>query len=59
MTMTTPGQRKARLTSVGIWRISMNEFSLITFRIQKEHSLYPDGDPDRHQNLTTCSLAHC
>ena len=22
-------------------------------------SLHPDGDPDRHQNLIICSLAHC
>jgi len=22
-------------------------------------SLYPDGGPDRHQNLTICSLANC
>ena len=21
-----------------------------------KHSLYPDGDPDRHKNLTTCSV---
>ena len=24
-----------------------------------KQSLYPDGDPDRHQNLIFCSLAHC
>jgi len=24
-----------------------------------KESLYPDGDTDRHQNLTICSLAHC
>ena len=24
-----------------------------------KQSLYPDGDPDRHQNLSICSLAHC
>jgi len=24
-----------------------------------KQSLYPDGDPDRHQNLIICSLAHC
>jgi len=24
-----------------------------------KQSLYPDGDPDDHQNLTICSLAHC
>jgi len=23
-----------------------------------KQSLYPDGDPDRHQNLISCSLAH-
>jgi len=21
--------------------------------------IHPDGDPDRHQNLTVCPLAHC
>ena len=24
-----------------------------------KQSLYPDGDPDRHQNVTSCSLVHC
>jgi len=24
-----------------------------------KQSLYPDGDPDRHQNLIICSLAYC
>ena len=24
-----------------------------------KQSLYPDGDPDRHQNLIICSLIHC
>ena len=24
-----------------------------------KQSLYPDGDPDRHQNLIACSLVHC
>ena len=24
-----------------------------------KQSPYPDGDPDRHQNLIICSLAHC
>jgi len=24
-----------------------------------KQSLYPGGDPDRHQNLIICSLAHC
>jgi len=24
-----------------------------------KQSLYPDGDPDRHQNLIICLLAHC
>jgi len=24
-----------------------------------KQSLYPDGDPDRHQNLTSCSLVNC
>ena len=28
------------------------------WRIRKK-SLYPDGNPDRHQNLFICSLAHC
>jgi len=25
----------------------------------RKQSLYPDGDPDRHQTLIVCSLAHC
>jgi len=25
----------------------------------EKQPLYSDGDPDRHQNLTICSLAHC
>ena len=25
----------------------------------QKQSLYPDGDKDRHQNLTVCSLANC
>jgi len=24
-----------------------------------KQSLFPDGDPDCHQNLVICSLAHC
>jgi len=24
-----------------------------------KQTLYPDGDPDHHQHLTICSLAHC
>ena len=24
-----------------------------------KQSLYPDSDPDHHQNLITCSMAHC
>jgi len=24
-----------------------------------KQSLHPDSDPDRHQNLISCSLAHC
>jgi len=24
-----------------------------------KQSLYPDADPDRHQNLIICSMAHC
>jgi len=24
-----------------------------------KQSLYPDGDPDHHQNLIICSLGHC
>jgi len=24
-----------------------------------KQSLYPDGDPHRHQNVIVCSLAHC
>jgi len=32
-----------------------------TFRSDEsgKQSLYPDADPDRHQNLTICSLSHC
>ena len=35
-----------------------------TFRISNsdvsgKQSLYPDGDPDRHQNLPICSLTNC
>ena len=45
----------------------MNECPLTTFRIimypnsdeSGKQSLYPEGDPDRHQNLITCSVAHC
>jgi len=60
-TGTVQTSAKARLTSAAIWR---DERPLTTFRISHSNesgkqSLYPDGDPDRHQNLTTCSLAHC
>jgi len=63
-TATMQTAAKARLTSAATWRISMNECPLTTFRISPnsdesgKQSLYPDGDPDRHQNLT-CSFAHC
>ena len=55
---------KARLTSAAIRRISMNECPL-TVSVSPnsdesgKQSPYPDGDTDRHQNLTMCSLAHC
>jgi len=37
---------------------------LTTFRISQQWRIWktipdPDGDPDRHQNLIICSLAHC
>jgi len=41
----------------------MDECPLTAFRISHDESgkqsLYPDGDPDRHQNLNICSLARC
>jgi len=41
-----------------IWRIdSMPSFQM--HYTSRPISLYPDGDPDRHQNLIICSLAHC
>jgi len=43
---------KARVTSVAI-SVSPNSDE------SGKQSLYPDGDPDRHQNLTICLLAHC
>jgi len=65
-TGTVQTSAKARLTttSVAIWRISMSECPLTTFLSSNsdesgKQSLYPDGDPDRQQNLTKCSLAHC
>jgi len=47
-----------------MWRISMNECPLTTFRISQcdesgKKSLYPEGYLDRHQNLTVRSLVHC
>jgi len=34
---------------------------LTTFRSDEsgKQSLYPDGDPDRHQNLVACHLYSC
>jgi len=39
----------------------MNNCPLSTFHISQsgKQSLYPGGDPDCHQNLTICSVAHC
>jgi len=47
-----------------IWQNSMNELldALSVSPNSNEsgkQSLCPDGDPDRHQNLIICSLAHC
>jgi len=61
-----PPLRRA-FTNVAIWRVSMssrfisvNHFPYLPVVTNPEKkSLYPDGDPDRHQNLITCSLAHC
>ena len=46
-----------------IWQISTNECLLTTFSISNideygKQSLYPESDPDLHQNLITCWLAH-
>ena len=62
--MTVQTSAKARITSAAIWRISTNECPLITFLSPNtdeygKQSLYPDGDPDRHQNSIICSMANC
>jgi len=52
------------ITTASIWRINMNEW-LDALSVSpnsdesEKQSLYPDGDPDRHQNLIACSLANC
>ena len=62
-------------TTAAIWRISVTEWldaaaDLCPLKINhfpylpmvtnpKKQSFYPDGDPDRHQNLIVCSVAHC
>jgi len=52
------------ITTAAIWRISMNEWlraaaeSLSVSPSTKKQSLYPDGDPHRHQNLVISSMAH-
>jgi len=53
---------EANLTSAAILRISMNECSQPVSVSpnsdeSRKQSLYSDSDPDRHQNLTTCSMA--
>jgi len=60
-TWTVYTSAKARLTSVAIWRISMNECPLTTLGISQsgKQPLYSDGDPNRHQNSIVCSAAHC
>jgi len=45
-----------------IWRISMNECPLTIFHISHsdesgKQSLYPDGDPDRHQNFSVVTVS--
>ena len=57
---------QCRDISPDIWRIgSRSARPLTTFRISQQRRirktilLYSDGDPDRHQNLVVCSLAHC
>ena len=40
--------------------MSVNQLSVSPNSIEYgKQFLYPDGDPDRHQNLIICSLAHC
>ena len=39
--------------------MSVNHFPSHNSDESGKQCLYPDGDPDRHQNLTICSLAHC
>jgi len=55
---------KARLTSAAIWQISdmsVNHARSVSPNSDKSEKqyLYPDGDTDRHQNLTVCSVAQC
>ena len=47
-----------------IWRININEWlgALSVHPNSDEsgkQSMYPDGDPVRHQNIIICSLAYC
>jgi len=56
---------KARLTSEARQRISMSSrFRSVNHSVSHngdksgKQSLYSDGDPDRHRNLSICSLAH-
>ena len=40
--------------------MSVNHFPYLSILTNPEkQSPYPDGDPDCHQNLIVCSLAHC
>ena len=64
-TGTVHASTKAHLTSEAIWRISMSSrFRSVNHSVSHngdesgKQSLYPDGDPDRHRNLSICSLAH-
>ena len=55
------------ITTSAIWRIIMNEWLDVAVEplsvspnsdVSGKQSLYPDGDPDHHQNLNICSLTH-
>jgi len=65
-TGTVPTSGKTRLIIATIWRIIMSSrfmpidhFPSRNSDESEKQSLYPDGDPDRHQNLIIRSLAHC
>ena len=49
-------------SGVSIWmnvRYGVNHFPYLPTVTNPENNPYPNGDPDRHQNLITCLLVHC